>query len=165
MYKLFQDQGRAMETQLLFYKKYRNTVNSSDYIEWALKMLEKDYDSHSLYILASLREPINIFEVEDYFWRAFGELNLAEPTYVECAYSYIICLSHKILVSTSSCAMEIADAIFEVVRDLDYPGDLEDWYKVSEKVDGYRYGYNGSEISKDTLISIILDTAAKYIRK
>lgn len=69
-----------MNLKDLFYKKTEHLITPTDYVEWALSMLENDFSSESLYILSSLREPLNLFEVEDYFDRTFVELNLTVPS-------------------------------------------------------------------------------------
>lgn len=56
-----------MDLKVLFYKKSEQLVTPADYVNWALSMLEDDFSSEFLYILSSLREPLNLFEVEDYF--------------------------------------------------------------------------------------------------
>ena len=56
-----------MDTNMLYYKIYEGDVKSCDYIKWAMNMLENDCSSASLNVLSALDEPLNIFEVEDYF--------------------------------------------------------------------------------------------------
>jgi hypothetical protein len=153
-----------MDTLILFYKIHKGNVESIDYIDWALKMIENDFASFSLNILSSLREPLNIFEVEDYFKRALRELELWEPSYEECATYYIQHLSKRILEEENN-AIDIAYEIYEVVRNLDYPEDLEDWYNISEMVDDFRYSDNNSKLSKAALIMTIVKEAKNQLRK
>jgi hypothetical protein len=153
-----------MDTLILFYKIHQGNVESIDYINWALKMFENDSESISLNILSSLREPLNIFEVEGYFKRALRELDLREPSYEECAAYYIQHLSKRILEDENN-AIDIAYEIYEVVRDLDYPKDLEEWYNISEMVDDFRYGDNNSKLSKAALIITIVKEAKNQLRK
>ncbi|MFP7176532.1 hypothetical protein [Priestia filamentosa] len=55
-----------MDTRKLFYDIYKNNVTVEQYyLSCPFCMLEKDYESSSLYILASLQKPYNIFEVEE----------------------------------------------------------------------------------------------------
>lgn len=68
-----------------------------DYVNWAFSMLENEFSTTSLNILASMKEPLNIFEVKEYFKRALGELSMAEPSYEECAKYYISNLLRGIL--------------------------------------------------------------------
>ncbi|PGZ90953.1 hypothetical protein [Bacillus sp. AFS029533] len=77
-----------MNTNILYFKIYEHEVTSSDYVNWAIEMLLNDYLTDSLIILASFIEPLNIFEVEDYFQRSIKELNISKPTHQECAGYY-----------------------------------------------------------------------------
>lgn len=49
-------------------------------------------------ILSSLREPLNLFEVEYYFNRNFVELNLTIPSPEEVAHDYIemVCMNKHV---------------------------------------------------------------------
>ncbi|MFE4354375.1 hypothetical protein ACFVSS_27305 [Peribacillus butanolivorans] len=153
-----------METFILFYKIHQSNVKPIDYINWALKMLENDCSSFSLNILSSLREPLNIFEVEDYFRNALSELDIQEPSYKECAEFYIQHLSKKILENENN-AIDIAYQIYVVVRDLDYPEDLEEWCNISDMIDDFRYGDNHSKLSKAALIVTIVNEAKNQLRR
>ncbi|MBO1911491.1 hypothetical protein J4G37_42725, partial [Microvirga sp. 3-52] len=77
-----------MDTNMLYYKIYKGDVKSYDYIKWAIKMLENDCSSASINVLSALEEPLNIFEVEDYFNRASSEIDLRKPSCEECNQSY-----------------------------------------------------------------------------
>ncbi|MFP3845980.1 hypothetical protein [Priestia filamentosa] len=69
-----------MDTRKLFYDIYKNNVTVEQYyLSCPFCMLEKDYESSSLYILASLQKPYNIFEVEEYFRRTVEELKIIVP--------------------------------------------------------------------------------------
>ncbi|HZG72855.1 MAG TPA: hypothetical protein VEY51_15055 [Chondromyces sp.] len=127
-------------------------------------MLENDRASLSLNILSSLREPLNIFEVEDYFRRALKELDWQEPSYEECAVYYIQHLSKKILEDKNH-ALEIAYDIYMVVRDLDYPDNLEEWCNISEMIDDFLYGDNRSKLNKEALIVTIVEEAKNQLKK
>jgi hypothetical protein len=86
-----------MDTKVLYYKKFEGNVKSHDYVDWAFSMLENGISSTSLNILASLKEPLNIFEIEDYFNRVLKELNLREPSHEESAKYYIQFLLREII--------------------------------------------------------------------
>ncbi|MGM0791875.1 MAG: hypothetical protein ACQEUD_17420 [Bacillota bacterium] len=49
----------------MFYKKYNETVQAEDYIEWASGCLE--LDTREILKLAGMRAPLNLFEVESMF--------------------------------------------------------------------------------------------------
>lgn len=155
-----------MNTLHLFFKINQNDVKPIDYIIWALEMLAKDCSSLSLNILSSLREPLNIFEVEDYFRRALRELDLQEPSFEECVVYYIRDLSKKIIKDENN-ALDLAYEIYKVIRNTDYPypDDLDEWYNISEMIDNYRYGDNSSKWSKAILIIIIKREAKNQLRR
>ncbi|TWE08003.1 hypothetical protein FB550_10114 [Neobacillus bataviensis] len=125
-----------MDTPFLFYKIHQGDVDPIDYINWALKMLENNNDSFSLNIHSSLSEPLNIFEVEDYFKRALSELKLQEPAFEECAEYYIQQLAKRIFKEEDS-AIDLAYKIDEIVRELDISEGLEGWYNISEMIDDF----------------------------
>ncbi|MFJ8258555.1 hypothetical protein ACIQ4Z_15010 [Peribacillus asahii] len=153
-----------MDTPILFYKIYQSDVKPIDYIRWALEMLKNDCTSFSLNILSSLSEPLNIFEVEDYFRRALREINLQEPSFEECAEYYIQYLSKKLLEDKNN-AIDLAYKIYEVVGNLDYPEDLDGWYNISDMIDDFRYGDNISKVSKVALIITIKREAKKQLSR
>ncbi|MGY3187282.1 hypothetical protein [Lysinibacillus sp. TE18511] len=153
-----------MNTLLLFYKIYQNQdIKSVDYINWAFTMLENNCSSFSLNILSSLREPLNIFEVEDYFRRALSDMELQEPSYEECARYYILHLSEKILQDKNS-VFDIVYDINTVIRDIDYPEDLEEWFIISDMVNDFQYGDNYFKLTKEELIATIMDQAKNQLK-
>ncbi|PJO43810.1 hypothetical protein [Lysinibacillus xylanilyticus] len=148
----------------MFYKKYQNqNVKAVDYINWAFSMLENNYSSFSLNILSSLREPLNIFEVEDYFGRALSEMELQVPSYEECARYYILHLSEKLLQDKNN-AVDIVYDINTVIRDIDYPEDLEEWFIISDMIDEFHYGGNNFKLTKDELIATIMNEANSQLK-
>lgn len=126
-------------------------------------MLENNCSSFSLNILSSLREPLNIFEVEDYFGRVLSEMELQEPSYEECARYYILHLSEKILQDKNN-AVDIVYDINTVIRDIDYPEDLEEWFIISDMIDEFHYGGNNFKLTKDELIATIMNEAKSQLK-
>lgn len=154
-----------MNTLQLFYKIYQNhkDIKSVDYINWALTMLEDNCSSFSLNILSSLSEPLNIFEVEDYFRRALSEMELQEPSYEECARYNILQLSEKLLQDKKN-VFEIVYDINLVIRDIDYPEDLKEWFIISDMVDEFQYGGNDFNLTKQEVITAIMDEAKNQLK-
>ncbi|MCM3742463.1 hypothetical protein M3210_19935 [Oceanobacillus luteolus] len=124
--------------------------------------MENEVSTTSLNILASLREPLNIFEVEDYFNRALDELDIEEPLYEECAKCYIRYLLIQI-VDDNNKAMNLAYEIYEVIREHFTNEELDKWFEISEMIDDYRYGDNIKNLTKDFIITIIVDLAKKQL--
>ncbi|GGI16588.1 hypothetical protein [Gottfriedia solisilvae] len=152
-----------MDTKILYFKKYESEVTSDDYVNWAIAMLLNGYSTYSLNILASLSEPRNIFEVEEYFNRAFKELSLREPTLQECVESYLSHLMRRI-VDNENNAIDIAyNEVYFMVRDHFINEELSVWYEISEMIDDYRYGDNIGKITKEVIITKIVEEAKKHI--
>ena len=74
-----------MDTNMLYYKIYEGDVKPCDYIKWAMNMLDNECFSASLNILSALEEPLNIFEVEDYFKGLQGKSNCGNPLWRVCS--------------------------------------------------------------------------------
>ncbi|MFJ8515477.1 hypothetical protein [Lysinibacillus xylanilyticus] len=147
----------------MFYKIQNYNVKAVDYINWAFNMLENNCSSFSLNILSSLREPLNIFEVEDYFRRALSEIELHEPSYEECARYYILHLSEKLLQDKTN-VFDIVYDINTVIREINYPEDLEAWFYISDMIDEFHYGGNDFNLTKEEVIATIMDEAKNYLK-
>lgn len=155
-----------MDTKFLYYKKFKGNVLPTDYVSWAYKMLGNGLSSPSLNILATLEEPFNIFEVEQFFKRAINELRLTEPSYEESAEGYVQYLLQQIILDNES-AIDIAYEIYKVLRehfDFDYK-KLANWYEISEMIGDFRYGDNVKNITQDALVEVIVQEANKQLEK
>ena len=153
-----------MDTKLLYYKIYEGDVEPWDYIEWAMNMLENECSSASLNILSALEEPLNIFEVEDYFNRVSSEIVLRKPTYEECA-QYFINHLFKTILQDENNAVEIAYEIYKVSSEHINTEELSKWYGISEMIDDFRYGDNVESLTKSTLTSVIVQEAKKQLQE
>ncbi len=151
-----------METEILYYNKFKGIEKPLDYVNWAISMLINEISSTSLNILASLREPLNIFEVEVYFNRAIDELGMKEPSYEQCAKYYVRYLLRQIIDDKNN-AMNFAYKIYEVVRESFTNEELEIWYEISEMIDDFRYGDNLKKLTNDFIITIIVQEAKKQL--
>ena len=152
-----------MDTKILFYKLYKGEVQPVDYVNWATQMLREGISTHSLNILASLKEPLNIFEVEDYFKRASKELNLKESTKEESAQFYITYLL-KTIIENKNNSICVAYEIYEIVREHVSSEEPSIWFEISEMIDDYRYGDNKAMITEDILINKIGEIAKKQLQ-
>ncbi|CRK84535.1 hypothetical protein [Neobacillus massiliamazoniensis] len=153
-----------MDTKILYYKIYESDVKPVDYVDWAIQMLMDGCSAKSLNILSSLKEPLNIFEVEDYFMRASNELNIIKPIHEECAKYYIWELLIKII-NDENTAIDIAYKIYEVVREHSNNDELSIWYEISEKIDDFRYGDNTDNVSEEELKTQIVEEAKKQLKE
>ncbi len=153
-----------MDTKFLYYKKFEGNVLPADYISWAYKMLENGFSSPSLNILASLEEPFNIFEVEQFFIRAINELSLPEPSYEESMEGYVQYLLHQIMLDNES-AINSAYEIYKVLRENFDNEKVDIWYEISEMMDDFHYGDNVKNITRESLIKIIVQEAGVWKAK
>lgn len=157
--------SQHMDTKILYYKRFKGNVMPIDYINWANCMLENENSTTSLNILASLREPLNIFEIEEYFKRALGELSMTEPSNEECAKYYIRHLL-RVILNDKNKALNLAYEIYEVVREHFFNEELEIWYiwyEISEMIDDFRYGDNPRNFTHEFLITIIVHETNKQL--
>lgn len=152
-----------METKMLYYKIFEKKVEPVDYINWAIKMIENSDTSTSLNILSSLSEPLNIFEVEDYFNRAVRELGVEEPSQDDCSKYYFWYLVKQITDNESN-AINYAYEIYQVVREEFVSEELNVWYEISAMIDDYQYGDNVEGITREALITSIVKEAKKQLK-
>ena len=154
-----------METAILYYKIYNNQVTATDYIEWAHHQLQQGQSSTSLNVLASLQEPLNIFEVEDYFIRVAKEINLVKPTIQTAVQKFIHHLLEKII-QKEGLLMDLAYEIYKLTWEHSEDEELEAaWYEISEEIDDYRYGDNINKISEEELNNLITKEATFWLHK
>ena len=154
-----------MDTTILYYKIYNNQVVATDYIQWAQQQLPKDEYSVSVNVLAALQEPLNIFEVEDYFHRASKELNLQKPTIQTAVQQYINLLLGKIIQKEGP-LMDLAYDIYKITWEHSDDEELEvAWYEISEKIDDYRYGDNINKLTEEELNNLIIKEANYWLHK
>ena len=151
-----------LDIKILYYKKFKGTEKAIDYVHWAYHMLENEVSTTSLNIHASLRAPLNIFEVEDYFNRALDELGIEVPLFEECAKCYIRFLLMQI-VDDNNKAIDLAYEIYEVIREHFSNEELNKWFEISEMIDDYRYGDNIDNFTKEFIITIIVQEAKKQL--
>lgn len=151
-----------METEVLYYKKFEKTVLAIDYVEWAFCRLHNGMSTPSVNILTSLTEPLNIFEVEDYFNRALHELAFTVPSYEESAKHYVRYLLRQI-VDDPTKAIENAYEVYTIVRD-DFSNEEQDrWYEISEMIDDFLYGDNSGNITRASLRQVIVQVSRQQL--
>lgn len=151
-----------METEVLYFKKLEGTVLAIDYIEWAFTMLHNRMSTPSLNILASLTEPLNIFEVEDYFNRALYELDITEPSYEDSAKHYVRYLLRQI-VDDPGLAIENAYKVYTIARDHFLDEEQDRWYEISELIDDVLYGDNSKNITQAYLTQLIVQVSKQQL--
>ena len=83
---------------------------------------------------------------------------MQEPPFEECADILHSAFIEKILKDENN-ALEIAYEIYKVVRELDYPEELEEWCNISDMIDDFLYGENNSNLNEAALLTIIAKEA------
>lgn len=144
-----------MDTGVLYYKIFERKVLACDYIGWAFYMLHNGKSTSSLNVLVSLKKPLNIFEVEEYFNRAINELNIVRPSYEESARHYVRYLLKEI-VDDPSKAIDNAYDIYNIAREHFLDEEQDIWYEISEMIDDFLYGDNIKNITRTSLTKVIV---------
>ena len=151
--------------KLLAERYYHN----EDISDWAIKCLEKGYDSKSLRILASMPESMySSSETDDYLKRALAELGWNKISSEEYLMKYAKILAKEI-VENKADIFDIASEICSIYVDLDRSPELGDWAYIDEMIWEYNYSLETGNKSgyfyrpKDELISIIKKTAKEFL--
>ncbi|MEC3884648.1 hypothetical protein VKA52_13025 [Halobacillus sp. HZG1] len=157
----------TMDTLLLFYKIQTETVSAKDYISWAETELIKGRESPSLFIITSLSEVDNIFEVEAYFKRACKELEIDHhPSFESCARAYLHGLAERILNSQrASEGFTLARHVFTIVVDLDDPDDLMAWHFISDQIDQLFYDLSNNDLSGEGIVRRIKEECSIIVNQ
>lgn len=114
-------------------------------------------------MLSSLSEPVNIFEVENYFKRAAEEIQLQKPSYNACSIHYLQHLANQILMDGTQ-AIDNAYEIYEIMREMDEAPCYTTWYEISELIDDYRYGDNPTNLTLPALLTSIQRAAKQLLQ-
>lgn len=108
-------------------------------VDWATEVLGTDVDTPSLAILAGLPRNGSIFDVEPWFARVLGELEVAPPSADELRRSYVGVISRRLLAGAvlPEQALELVHS--HAVSPLNHPDDLAAWCFVWEGLDPTDY--------------------------
>ncbi len=140
-----------------------------DINDWAVKCLEKGFDSPSLRILASMPESIySGSEIDDYLKRALTELGWNKINSVEYLIEYAKILA-KGIIENEVDIFNTASEICSIYVDLDRSPDLGDWAYIDEMIWEYNYSLETGNKSgyfyrpKDEIIYLIRKTAKEFL--
>ncbi|MGZ9898344.1 hypothetical protein [Shewanella gaetbuli] len=121
-------------------------------ISWAMYLLEQGIETENLAILATLLNPVNEFEAEDYFTRVLSELKIERPCDDDALEGYAKVLATDVVNGVLS-PESGASQIYAVNVQLGYPNSfgeytvLEDeWY--CECINGWSKQKRRDEIVK-----------------
>ena len=141
-----------------------------DISEWAVKCLEKGYDSKSLRILTSMPESLySSSETDQYFQRSLKELSWDDLKPKDYLKLYAKILAREILENKLN-PIKAARDIYGIIQDLEYPSELCFWSEVDLMVWDYEYFLETGEKDhwfhpKEELINEIKKASKKLIEK
>ena len=134
------------------------TVGGSELkVNWAMSLLEQGIETENLCVLASLLNPLNEFEVDEYFGLVISELDLITPNSEEAVEGYAKILAHEVI--RGIITPEIgASKIYDANVFLDYPESFaeytiyeDEWY--CEHINGWSKEKRREEIIKACKVS------------
>lgn len=120
-------------TNTLFAKKHLQSTMTEEYVQWAIDMLELEFDSKNLRILAGLSNPLNPWEVDHYFELALNDLNISKPNKEEAIKYYSIYLCEQMLNGEISPSNGLEKFCW-IAQELDYPDEYMMWYELEDAV-------------------------------
>ena len=120
-------------TKLLAEKYFKEDIN-----DWAIKCLERGYDSKSLRILASMSKCDSDSELDNYFQRSLKELGWNKIEKQDYLMSYAKILAREIIEEKSD-PIKASRKIYQILVDLDYPTELHGWFEIDEMIYDYKY--------------------------
>lgn len=113
-------------------------LKKDDISNWAIKCLEKGFDSKSLRMIATLNRFDSPFQSDDYFNRALKELGWGKIERNDCLMEYSKILAQKI-VEDKVDPLEASEVIYQILVELDYPSELQGWFEIDEMIFDYNY--------------------------
>ncbi|KIL53497.1 hypothetical protein KP77_04730 [Jeotgalibacillus alimentarius] len=135
-------------------------MQASDYIDWAQHHLYLDDSEIKKLAGMSLKELVNLFEIEKMFDDAMKSLQLKAPSEEECANAYIKGLHSKLLMPVLH-ADQIAKEIYRCTIAHEFFEEQVRWQDVSDMIDDFQYGDNVNGYTTDQINRIITTHARK----
>ncbi len=143
-------------------------LGKQNVFDWAIKCLEKGFDSKGLRMLASMNKFHSAAELDDFFQRALKELgweNIGEENFLM---RYAEILAQEIIENKID-PIKASRDIYQILSDLDYPPELNGWYEIDEMIWDYEYFLKTGEQGywfrpKEQLISEIKKVSEELIK-
>jgi hypothetical protein len=144
-------------------------LNKEYVSDWAIKCLEKGFDSKSLRMLAATNNLDAPSQTDEYFNRALRELGWDKIEIHDYLMQYAKILSREI-VEDKTDPIKASREIYQILMDLDYPSELHAWFDFDEMISDYEeflktgrkyYFYR----PKEELISEIKKASEELIRE
>lgn len=146
----------------LYYKKYTDTVQASDYVAWATHYLYIDVDEPEINKLASMsmKGQLNIFEIEKMFDDGMNSIQQEAPSKEKCFKYYINGLHAQLLVPVEH-AMSIVNQIYNCTLTHDLFEEQMKWLEISDAIDDFQYGSNYYGYTIDKINEMIVVQARR----
>jgi hypothetical protein len=143
----------------LLAKQINNTIDKQEYIDWAISMLESQYDGYNLRILAGLTSNYSSSETEAYFNRVIKELNIIVPEHEVILRAYLIEIAKEIICGITLPINGVNMIHKYVLTPLEHPRDLMGWCYLWESLEPTTFDL----ITNDKMDQTIIDFAKRYL--
>jgi hypothetical protein len=153
-------------TNVVFGKRALHRICSADYIDWADEMLEQDYDTPHLRILAGLDRRNSIVEVEPYFIHSLKELNIEQVEPKAAVQAYACDIAQQIIDGKFTSAREAIKTLYQICVDTNYDPDYRVWLDLDDALDCLHCGdfpYSYPSATLENIDRIIKQEAENWI--
>ncbi|MHC8515625.1 hypothetical protein [Sporosarcina sp. ITBMC105] len=149
-----------MEIEILelYYKKYTDTVEASDYIEWAKNHIYMDIIEMKK--LASMREPLNFFEIEEMFANTMKVMKRKAPSEKECVNYHLKNLHSQLLIPIKN-AKSIVKEIYRCTIKHDLFEEQMNWREISNVINNYQDGDKQHGYTEEKINEMIITLARR----
>jgi len=136
--------------------------------DWAIKCLEKGYDSKSLRILSSMSKWDSASELGNYYQRSLNELGWDKIEKQEYLMRYAEILAQEIIQDKTD-PIKASRDIYQILINLDYPSELQSWFEIDEIICDYEHFLKTGEQyyfyrQKEQLISEIKKVSEELLK-
>lgn len=142
----------------MYYKKYTDTVQASDYVAWAIDHLYLEV--FEIKKLASMTGRLNIFEIEEMFEAARKSIQREAPSEEESV-TYHIRKLYAQLIMPNDKAVTIVKEIYNCAVAYDLSHIQLIWQDISDAIDDFEYGTNREGHTLDKIQDMIMTHARK----
>ncbi|WP_019155179.1 hypothetical protein [Robertmurraya massiliosenegalensis] len=137
-----------------------NTVEPTDYIEWAVDSLYREVLEIKKLSSMSAVKHLNLFEMEKMFDDAMKAIQREAPSKEECASYHMKSLHSKLLLPNQN-SLHIVKEIYACAVANDLLDEQMNWQEVSDAIDDFEYGDNVHGLSIERVREMIVQCARK----
>lgn len=113
-------------------------LKKEDISDWAVKYLEKGFDSKSLRMLAATNNLDSPSQLDDYFNRVLKELDWDKIEPQNYLMEYAEILSREIIEDKIN-PIKASQTIYQILLSLNYPPRLQGWFDIDEMIWDYEH--------------------------